>query len=150
MVLADPDFPASAAFDAIQAGINENPKDKADAVKKANSIFGFTLKNKAGKTASWHVDLKDKGEVAKGEAPEGKKADGKLMCFQCAGVSVYLWLTHALVTLTLADEDFGKLVTGTAKAQSLFMSGKLKIKGDIMKATRLEPILGTVQKKAKL
>jgi putative sterol carrier protein len=52
--------------------------------------------------------------------------------------------------LILADEDFGKLVKGTAKAQSLFMSGKLKVKGDIMKATRLEPILGTVQNKAKL
>jgi len=129
MGLADPAFPASAAFDAIQAGINENPKDKADAVKKANSIFAFTLKNKEGKTASWHVDLKEKGEVAKGEAPEGKKAD---------------------VTLILADEDFGKLVKGSAKAQSLFMSGKLKVKGDIMKATRLEPILGTVQNKAKL
>jgi putative sterol carrier protein len=54
------------------------------------------------------------------------------------------------VTLILADDDFGKLVKGTAKAQSLFMSGKLKVKGDIMKATRLEPILGTVQQKAKL
>jgi putative sterol carrier protein len=55
-----------------------------------------------------------------------------------------------IVTLVLADEDFGKLVKGTAKPQSLFMSGKLKVKGDIMKATRLEPILGTVQNKAKL
>lgn len=79
MPLADPAFPASEAFDAIQAGINENPKDKADAVKKANSIFAFTLKNKEGKTASWHVDLKEKGEVAKGEAPEGKKADGEFI-----------------------------------------------------------------------
>jgi hypothetical protein len=78
MGLADPAFPASEAFDAIQTGINENPKDKADAIKKANSIFAFTLKNKEGKTASWHVDLKEKGEVAKGEAPAGKKADGML------------------------------------------------------------------------
>jgi hypothetical protein len=78
MGLADPAFPASEAFDAIQQGINENPKDKADAVKKANSIFAFTLKNKEGKTASWHVDLKSKGEVAKGDAPEGQKADGEL------------------------------------------------------------------------
>ncbi len=60
------------------------------------------------------------------------------------------YLPIDIVTLILADEDFGKLVRGTAKAQSLFMSGKLKIRGDIMKATRLEPILGTVQNKAKL
>lgn len=52
--------------------------------------------------------------------------------------------------MILADQDFGKLVKGTAGAQSLFMSGKLKVKGDIMRATRLEPILSTVQKKAKL
>jgi putative sterol carrier protein len=54
------------------------------------------------------------------------------------------------VTLLLSDDDFGKLVRGTAKAQSLFMAGKLKIRGDIMKATRLEPILGKAQTKAKL
>jgi len=129
MGVANPDFPSSAAFDAIQAGISDNPKDKADAMKKANAIFSFTLKNKAGKTESWNIDLKNEGKVSKGEAPEGGKAD---------------------VSLTLSDEDFGKLVRGTAKAQSLFMAGKLKVRGNIMKATALEPILGTVQKKAKL
>jgi putative sterol carrier protein len=46
------------------------------------------------------------------------------------------------------DENFDKLVSGKAKAQTLFMGGKLKIKGDLMKATKLEPILG--QAKAKL
>jgi putative sterol carrier protein len=52
--------------------------------------------------------------------------------------------------LTLAEEDFGKLVSGKAKAQGLFMSGKLKIKGDVMKATRMEPILKKAQTKPKL
>jgi putative sterol carrier protein len=55
-----------------------------------------------------------------------------------------------LVTLVLSDDDFQKLVKGTAKAQTLFMGGKLKIKGDMMKATRLEPILSTAQTKAKI
>jgi len=50
--------------------------------------------------------------VAKGEAPAGKKAD---------------------VILSLSDENFGKLVSGKTKAQNLFMSGKLKIKGNVMK-----------------
>jgi putative sterol carrier protein len=55
------------------------------------------------------------------------------------------------VTLSLSDEDFGKLVNGKANAQRLFMSGKLKIKGDIMKATKMEPILKKAQGvKAKL
>ena len=46
-----------------------------------------------------------------------------------------------IVTLSLSDEDFGKLVAGKANAQRVFMSGKLKVKGDVMKATKLEPVL---------
>jgi putative sterol carrier protein len=54
------------------------------------------------------------------------------------------------VTLNLSESDFGALVQGKANAQRLFMSGKLKIKGDMMKATRLDPILKKSQTKAKL
>jgi putative sterol carrier protein len=54
------------------------------------------------------------------------------------------------VTLLLSDETFGQLVAGKANAQRLFMSGKLKIKGDVMKATKLEPVLKKAQTKAKL
>jgi putative sterol carrier protein len=55
------------------------------------------------------------------------------------------------VTLSLSDDDFGKLVSGKANAQRLFMAGKLKVKGDIMKATKLTPILSKAQSvKAKL
>jgi len=42
-------------------------------------------------------------------------------------------LTRTTVTLLLSDEDFGKLILGKARAQQLFMSGKLKIRGDLMK-----------------
>lgn len=55
-----------------------------------------------------------------------------------------------IVTLSLSDEDFQQLVTGKANAQRLFMGGKLKIKGNIMKATKMEPILKKAQGKAKL
>lgn len=54
------------------------------------------------------------------------------------------------VTLSLSDADFAGLVAGTANAQRLFMSGKLKVKGDVMKATKLDPILKKAQTKAKL
>jgi len=54
------------------------------------------------------------------------------------------------VTLQLSDDDFSKLVSGKANAQKLFMSGKLKVKGDVMKATKMEPILKKAQNKAKL
>jgi putative sterol carrier protein len=69
-------------------------------------------------------------------------------------IATHLNLTaHAkflLVTLILSDDDFAKLISGKANAQKLFMSGKLKIKGDVMKATRMEPILKKAQTKAKL
>ena len=48
---------------------------------------------------------------------------------------------YPIVTLSLSDDDFGKLVSGKANAQRLFMAGKLKVKGDVMKATKLEPVL---------
>ncbi|TQS31914.1 hypothetical protein Golomagni_07791, partial [Golovinomyces magnicellulatus] len=84
-----------------------------------------TLKNKAGETESWTLDLKNEGKVTKG-------------------------LNKANVTLSLSEEDFANLSQGKANAQKLFMSGKLKIKGDIMKSTKLEPILKKAQGKAKL
>jgi len=90
-------------------------------------VFAFTLKNKAGETDSWHIDLKNEGKVGKGLGDK------------------------PTVTLTLSDDDFGKLVSGKANAQRLFMSGKLKVKGDVMKATKLTPILSKAQSvKAKL
>ena len=74
-MLADA-FPSSAAFDLINESLNSNEADRKDAIKKGNAIFAFTLKNASGATESWHIDLKEKGEVSKGEAPEGKKANG--------------------------------------------------------------------------
>lgn len=58
--------------------------------------------------------------------------------------------SRSAVTLSLSESDFGALVAGKANAQRLFMSGKLKIKGDVMKATKLDPILKKSQTKAKL
>ena len=55
-----------------------------------------------------------------------------------------------IVTLSLSEEDFGKMVSGKTQAQKLFMSGKLKVKGDVMKATKAEPVLKKAQSKAKL
>lgn len=50
------------------------------------------------------------------------------------------------VTLQLGEDDFSRLMSGKANAQNLFMKGKLKIKGDVMKATKMEPILKKAQK----
>jgi putative sterol carrier protein len=45
----------------------------------------------------------------------------------------------------LNDSEFAKLVAGKANAQKLFMSGKLKVKGNVMAATKLDPILKKAQ-----
>ncbi|KAK9453756.1 SCP2 sterol-binding domain-containing protein, partial [Dipodascopsis uninucleata] len=121
-------FPSSGAFDLIKSALS-NDKEKQDAIKKGGAIFAFTLEN-GGKTESWFIDLKSSGAVGKGLGPEGKKAD---------------------IVLTLSDENFGKLIDGKANAQKLFMAGKLKVKGDMMKATKAEAVLKTAQtKKSKL
>jgi len=129
MSLANPDFPASQAFEVINQALQSDEAERKDAIKKGGCVFAFTLKNKAGKSESWFIDLKKEGKVGKGAAPEGRKAD---------------------VTLLLSDADFMSLIQGKANAQKLFMSGKLKVRGDVMKATRMEPILKKAQTKAKL
>jgi hypothetical protein len=42
-------------------------------MKQGNAVFAFTLKNAAGETQSWHIDLKNKGAVGTGvgEKPTG-------------------------------------------------------------------------------
>jgi len=85
------------------------------------------LENEQGQEESWHIDLMEKGVVGKGL---GEKPT---------------------VTLSLADSDFQKLIDGKANAQMMFMSGKLSLKGNMMAATRLQPILAKAsQVKAKL
>lgn len=64
-LLAD-GFPSSAAFDAINAALQSSDAERKDAIKQGGAIFAFTLKNAQGETASWHIDLKEKGEVAEG------------------------------------------------------------------------------------
>ena len=54
-----------------------------------------------------------------------------------SGANRRRWRTPAdqrtTVTLSLSDDDFANLASGKTQAQRLFMSGKLKIKGDVMK-----------------
>ncbi|KAI9708554.1 MAG: hypothetical protein M1828_002706 [Chrysothrix sp. TS-e1954] len=122
-------FPSSEAFELIQQSLTSDPNEQKNAVKQGGGIFAFTLKNPQGQVDSWHIDLKNKGVVGKGVAPEGGKAT---------------------VTLQLSDADFQKLIEGKANAQNMFMSGKLKIKGDVMKATKIETVLNKARSKAKL
>jgi hypothetical protein len=59
----------------IEEGL-ANDADRKDAIAKGKAIFAFTLKNSAGKTESWYIDLKKEGKVGRGTAPAGDKATG--------------------------------------------------------------------------
>lgn len=88
----------------------------------------FNLKNKEGKTKAWKLDLKNKGELT--ESSDFNDAD---------------------LVISIGDLDFKKLVNGKSNSQKLFLSGKLKVKGDVMKAANIETILKKVAPaKAKL
>ncbi|CAN6664859.1 fatty acid-binding protein [Trichomonascus vanleenenianus] len=126
MSVADSKFPSSAVFDLIKSTMESDAKLKAKTIKQADAVVVFNLKNKQGETQAWYLDLKKDGAVGKG-AIEG-----------------------ADLTLSLSDEHFGQLVQGKANAQKLFMTGKLKVKGNVMKAASIEGVLSTARSKAKL
>ena len=114
-------------FVQLQDGLKDETIKK-NAIKKANAVFSFDFKD-AGK---YHIDLKEKGTAGEGAAPAGKKAD---------------------ITLTMDEKTFLDLASGKGNAQKLFMQGKIKIKGNMMKATALGDVLKTAQSqqsKAKL
>ncbi|POS85395.1 hypothetical protein EPUL_003151, partial [Erysiphe pulchra] len=115
-------FPSSVAFDDINSVLKSSDSERKQAIKQANAIFAFKLKNKSGDEESWHIDLKNDGEVRKGLG------------------------TNPTVTLSLSDEDFGKLVAGKANPQRMFMTGSLRVSGDIMKANVMQSILKKAQK----
>ncbi|RPA85413.1 putative lipid transfer protein [Ascobolus immersus RN42] len=130
MAISNSAFPSSTLFDLLSQATQDAGFKKS--LLKSGTLFAFTITNSAGETASWFVDGKESATVGTGTAPAGKQPD---------------------VTLQLSDENFQKLADEKAKPQQLFMSGKLKIKGNMMKATKLEPVLKdakSLKAKAKL
>ncbi|KAG0240030.1 hypothetical protein B0O80DRAFT_393324 [Mortierella sp. GBAus27b] len=114
------DFKSAAAFDQIKAGIEGMSKaDREAQVKKVKAVFQFDLTNEAGKTATFHVDLKN-GAGSVGTGAPAAKPD---------------------VVISTKDEVFVDLASGKANAQKLFMSGQIKVKGQVMLATKLGDIL---------
>uniref|UniRef100_A0A671MJE1 Hydroxysteroid dehydrogenase-like protein 2 n=1 Tax=Sinocyclocheilus anshuiensis TaxID=1608454 RepID=A0A671MJE1_9TELE len=94
-----------------------------DIVKTTQGVYRFDL---SGDHAGvWYIDLKnDAGSAGSGEPPV--KAD---------------------VVMTLDSSDFIKMFGGKLKPTMAFMSGKLKIKGDMSLAIKLEKMMGMMKSK---
>lgn len=58
--------------------------------------------------------------------------------------------TTADVQITLTEANMLKLARGKTSAQKLYMSGKLKVKGNVMKVSFVEPLLQRAFAKSKL
>merc|ERR1711990_310694 len=89
-------------------------------IPKVDAVFGFEITKKKGEKASaiYAIDLKNgQGKTTKG-APE--KADA---------------------TFTMTDDDFFNVCMGKLNPQIAFMQGKMKIKGNMAKATKFTPDL---------
>ncbi|KAL9714360.1 hypothetical protein Ac2012v2_002672 [Leucoagaricus gongylophorus] len=122
-----PGFKSSELIASLHSGFTRNSdSQRQDLIKKTNGVFELQV-TKDGQTATWTIDAKKTGTVYKGKA--SPKAD---------------------VTIILADDILLDLASGKLNGQKAFMTGKLKTRGNIMLATKLDNVLKTVQAKAKL
>lgn len=91
--------------------------DKPETSKAVNAVYEFNITGDGG--GVWTVDLtREPGTVTAGSS-------GAAKC-----------------TVTCASADFMNIVSGKMNAQMAFMSGKLKIKGDMGLAMKLQKVIG--------
>ncbi|KAF9920398.1 hypothetical protein FBU30_009785 [Linnemannia zychae] len=128
--LIEPGFESSNIFAQIDGHLKTlSEKERAEQVKKVKGVFQFNVKNKEGKVATWTIDLKNGGGALHKGTVSSLKPD---------------------ITIDISDSDFIDLAAGKANGQKLFMSGKIKAKGAVMLATKLDSVLKSAQEKAKL
>uniref|UniRef100_A0A665TTK7 Hydroxysteroid dehydrogenase-like protein 2 n=1 Tax=Echeneis naucrates TaxID=173247 RepID=A0A665TTK7_ECHNA len=108
--------PIESTFDIIRGVINE------DLVKSTQGIYQFDLSGEHG--GVWFLDLKS-GSGSTGRGEPAAKAD---------------------VVMTMDSSDFSKMFSGKLKPTMAFMTGKLKIKGDMTLAIKLEKLMGRMNK----
>ncbi|NWW07400.1 HSDL2 protein, partial [Oreocharis arfaki] len=114
---AKPSGPVAETFRVIQGAMTE------EYVRSTQGVFQFELSGDGGGT--WYIDLKTKG----GSAGFGKPP------------------VTADVVMSMSSADFVKMFTGKLKPTLAFMSGKLRIKGNMALAIKLEKMLSQLSSK---
>ncbi|ODV93739.1 hypothetical protein PACTADRAFT_82237 [Pachysolen tannophilus NRRL Y-2460] len=114
-------FKSIGYLDAIRKVLESNSKLKESTIKKTDAIIIFNIKNKKGDLKSFSLDLKKTGELTEIDPPPAEQV--------------------ADIIIDISDLDFKKLILAKTNAQRLFMNGRLKIKGNVMKAANIENIL---------
>lgn len=101
--------------DIFEKDIPANLVTQADKAKSMNATYKFNVTG--GNGGVWRVVL--------GENPRVEAGEGDAQC-----------------TITVGDEDFVNIVGGKLNPQMAFMSGKLKVQGDMGLAMKLGTVLG--------
>ena len=69
-----------------------------------------------------------------------------LLCLKGSIVENPSDTVNATCTLVLSSEDFSKMVNGELSSMQAFMDGKLKIKGNMAEALKLEKLMKSINK----
>jgi len=119
--LAAPTAPAAAGGDQIEAVFNQITSVLSeDLVKKINAVYTFNVTDQG---TDWYLDLKNgAGACGKGASPSTVDASFKM-----------------------SSANFGKMFAGQLKPTAAFMTGRLKIEGNMGKAMKLEKLMGKLQ-----
>lgn len=96
--------------------IPENLKNRAEKISDITAVYEFQINGPNG--GVWTIDL----TVPGGQVTNGPS--GKATC-----------------TIVMEDENFLKMVTGQLNPQMAFMTGKLKVAGNMGLALKLQNIL---------
>jgi putative sterol carrier protein len=107
---------AESVKDVFERHMPEKLRGKPDVVAKINAVYQFNISGPSG--GQWSVDCTQ---------PGGAIAAGTSGSAKC--------------TVVATDADFLAIVNGKLNPQMAFMSGKLKIQGDMGLAMKLQQIL---------